>query len=110
MFNLLINSLAILTSFGTATGVLIHDMHIDQAASTLAMPVAMASTDTTKTVSLGGADHTHVERTSLSQTVNALRMANPRLQPRASEDKKYLLQKRVMRGHHPFDSYYLPIV
>jgi hypothetical protein len=108
MFNAILNPLAVLMSFSTATGVLVHDMHIDQAASALAMPAQMASIDTTKSVNLGGADHTHVERASLSQSLH-LHAANQSIQPR-SEDKKYLLQKRVMRGHHAFDNYNLPIV
>lgn len=110
MFAALINPLAILMSFSTATGVLVHDMHIDQAVSTLAMPAAMASVDTTKAVNLGGADHTHVERASLSQALRDVRVGTPSIQPRVAENKKYLLQKRVARGYHVFDNYNLPIV
>jgi len=110
MFAILINPLAILMTFSTATGVLVHDMHLDQAVSTLAMPAAMASVDSTKAMNLGGADHTHVERASLSQALHTLRTGNPRVQPRVAEDKKHLLQKRVMRGHHAFDNYNLPVV
>ena len=110
MFTVLINPLAVLMSFSTATGVLVHDMHIDQALSSLAMPAAMASVDTTKTLNLGGADHTHVERTSLSQALRDVRVGNPSIQPRVAENKKYLLQKRVTRGYHAFDNYSLPIV
>ena len=105
-----LNPLAILMSLSTATGVLVHDMHLDQAATTMAMPAAMANTDTTKTANLGGTDHTHVERASVSQALLHLNSHNPRIQPRVFEDKKHLLQKRVMRGHHAFDNYNLPIV
>lgn len=110
MFTVLINPLAILMSLSTATGVFIHDMHLDQAATTMAMPAAMANVDTTKTAALSGADHTHVERASASQTILQLNSHTPKIQPRVLEGKQHLLQKRVMRGHHAFDNYNLPMV
>ena len=110
MLAVFINPLAILMSLSTATGVLIQDMHLDQAATTLTMPAAMANVDTTKTANLGGTDHTHIERASASQAIVHLNSRSPGIQPRTFEDKKHLLQKRVMRGHHAFDNYNLPLV
>jgi hypothetical protein len=106
MFSNLISPLAILISLATTSGILVHDTHIDQAAAAVAMPSMLASYDTTG--KLGGESHTHVERTSLAQTVNTLHSRAPGVQPR--EDRKHLMQKHVSRGHHAFDNYNLPIV
>lgn len=112
MFSNLLNPLAILVSISTATGVFMHDMSLDKLTSTaLALPSVMANYEANgHVVHFGGDLHPHVERLSLSQAVNDLKGQNPRIQPRLSDDKKHLLQKRVMRGHHPFDNYNLPIV
>jgi hypothetical protein len=112
MFSNFINPLAILISLSTTSGLLVHDTHIDSAAITaLALPTVLASNDiTTKLAGFGGEGHTHVERSSFSQTINALNSHIPGMQPRANEDKKHLMQKHVGRGHHAFDSYNLPIV
>jgi len=111
MFSNLINPLAILVSLSTASGVLVHDTHIDTAAVTaLSLPAIMASYDNTaKVAGFGGEAHTHVERSSFSQTVHAFNSHTPGLQPRAHEDKKHLMQKHVGRGHHAFDNYNLPL-
>lgn len=107
---ILINPLAILVSLSTATGVFVHDTHIDKAATALVAPAIIAYEANTKQLSLAPDLHTHAERGALSQAVHELKAANPRIQPRISEDKKHLLQKRVARGHHAFDNYSLPIV
>lgn len=111
MFTALLNPLAVIISLCTATGVLVHDMHIDAATSTaLALPSVVVSHEAgNRYVSFDGNAHTHVERTSLSQAIINLKTQNPRIQPRTTEDKKHLLQKRVVRGHYAFDNYNLPI-
>ena len=110
MFSNLINPLAILISLSTASGVLVHDTHIDAAVTALALPAVMASYDnTTKLAGFGGEAHTHIERSSFSQTVTTLNSHTPGLQPRVTEDKKHLMQKHVGRGQHAFDSYNLPL-
>jgi hypothetical protein len=106
MLSNLLNSFAIFISLTTTSGILVHDTHIDQAVAAVAMPAILASYDTTS--KLGAESHTHVERTSLSQTVTTLNSRAPGMQPR--EDRKHLMQKHVARGHHAFDSYNLPIV
>ena len=112
MFPFLINPITtIFVSISTATGVFVHDTHIDKAAATaLTAPAVMAYEANTKQMSLIPDLHTHSERGSLSQAVHDLKTQNPRIQPRATEDKKHLLQKRVAKGHHAFDNYSLPIV
>jgi hypothetical protein len=111
MFSSLLNPLIVLISLSTATSLLVHDMHVDTVASTaLSMPVAAANYDaSSKLASFGGDSHTHVERGAMAQAIINLQGQNPRIQPRI-EDKKYLLQKRVVRGHYAFDNYSLPIV
>lgn len=112
MLNSLFNSLVILISLSTTTGVLVHDTRIDRAAATaLALPSVMASIDTTdKLASLQDGGHVHTERNSVSQVINDFGTQNPRIQPRANEDRRHLMPKYVLKGHHAFDNYNLPIV
>jgi hypothetical protein len=112
MFSSFMNTLAIALSLSTAGGLFLHDMHIDMAASAaLAMPAAPVNYDTNnnKLMNFSNDAHTHVERNAFSQLIDR-QGQNPRVQPRATEDKKHLLQKQVGRGHHPFDNYHLPLV
>jgi len=111
MVPIILNPLIAMMSLSTATGVLLHDMHLDKATLTvLSAPAVAANYDTgTKAVSLGTDPHVHTERGSLSQAVGDLKFQHPRIQPRTQEDKKYLLQKHVRKGSHPFDSYHLPL-
>jgi len=108
------NPIAILLTFSTATGVLLHDMHIDKAAVTaLSLPSSLATyeaNNNNKLVSFSTDLHTHTERNSLAQVVHDLKTPSPRLQPRQNDDKKHLLQKYATRGHHAFDNYNLPLV
>ena len=106
-----INSFAIALSLSTATGIFVHDTKIDKAVTALSLPPIVATTAAVATAHamLSGTPHTHSERMSFAQAVHDLKSQNPRIQPR-SNDKKHLLQKRVAKGHHPFDNYNLPIV
>jgi hypothetical protein len=106
MFSHLLNSLAVLISLTTTSGILVHDTHIDQAVAAIAMPTVLASHDTPGR--LGAETHTHVERASVSRVVTTLNAHTPGMQPR--EDRKHLMSKHVARGHHAFDNYNLPIV
>jgi hypothetical protein len=112
MFNALFHPLVII-SLSIATGVFVHDTRLDKAAQmALSLPSLIATTDSvnTKTFGLTGDPHTHAERGSLSQTVHELKSTSPRIQPRAHEDRKHLMQKHIGRGHHAFDNYNLPLV
>jgi hypothetical protein len=111
MFTSIFNSIAILLSLSTATGILVHDTKIDKATTVLASPLTMTSYDTSsKALDMHTDLHTHVERGSVAEALNDVRSENPRIQPRIFEDKKHLLSRHVSRGHHAFDSYSLPLV
>jgi hypothetical protein len=112
MLSSIIQFSTILLSLTTTGGVLIHDTKMDKLASSLSMPLITSYYDAaTKFSQLATADlHPHVERHSLSQAVNDFNLQQPRIQPRASEDRRHLMQKHVSRGHHAFDNYNLPLV
>lgn len=108
----LLNSFIALTSLATATGILLHDTGIDKAASVAALPTAALHAEAgAKLVQPSPNDlHTHVERTNVGQATNFLHSNTPGLAPRASEDKRHLMQRHVGRGHHAFDNYNLPLI
>ena len=92
-------------SLAALTGVSVHDTKIDKLTTSLVgVPAIMSSTEGGHKYMQSDA-HTHVERV----TLNEMRSASPRLAPRYAEQKKYLLQKNVQRGHHVFDGYNLAI-
>lgn len=112
MFNLILNPMMIALSLSTATGVFVHDMKLDKAATVaFALPTAFAAFDTAaKLAHLAPDLHAHSERGSLTQAIHDLKSSNPRVQPRAHDDRKHLMQKHVSRGTHPYDAYYVPVV
>ena len=91
-------------TLSTMVGVFVHDMKIDQFTTTLlaAPAIAVAAIQMTD-------PHTHPETVSVSQLGRTMSNKNPRLQPR-NDDKKYNLEKKVMKGRHPFDNYSLPAI
>lgn len=107
MFSLILsNTLPALVSLSTLFGVVVHDTKFDQFATAfLAVPAALATYEGVKSTD----PHTHIERVSLSQFARSVTSDSPRIQPR-QEDKKYRLEKNVVKGHHPFDNYSLPVV
>ena len=107
----IINPLPILLSLSTMFGVLVHDTKVDQfTTSLIAAPAIIATYDGVNNALKLGDAHTHTERVMVSQLTRSLAIENPRLQPRGNDDKKYVLQKNVARGHHPFDNYNLPVI
>lgn len=97
-------------TLSTMFGVLIHDTKFDQFTTTLlAVPAIMATYEGVAGAIKMGDPHTHTERVSISQLGRSVTMQNPRVQPR-DDNKKYRLEKRVVKGHHPFDNYNLPVV
>ncbi len=109
--SILINPIALLLSFSTATGVFVHDMQLDKAAVTaLTIPVMMASYEAVgSSLPQVGASHTHSERGPLSQALHGLRSnSTPRMLPR-EDNRKYVLSKKVVKGIHAFDGYYMPL-
>jgi hypothetical protein len=111
MFSFL-NSAIILLSLSTATGVLLHDTRVDKAAvASLVTPAGVAYDPAAKAPNFNNDLHAHDERSSsIEQSIRDLKTENPRIQPRTNEDKKYLMQKYAVRGHHAFDNYNLPLV
>lgn len=107
MLSLFFNALTILASLSTTAGIAIHDTKIDKFATlALSLPSTTTSYESSnRVVNIGGDLHTHAEHVSVLK----MTQDSPRIQPR-TDDKKHLLQKRVARGHHPFDNYNLPIV
>jgi hypothetical protein len=109
MSSFLFKIAAIFISIATATGVLFHDARVDRLMSVLlSMPITSSYEASPRAVSFSDF-HTHTERISFDQTVKDMSQ-NLGLQPRASEDRKHLLQKHAGRGHHPFDNYNLPLL
>ena len=95
-FTTILNSLSIMLSLSTASGVLIHDTKIDKATAAAIAPLAVtANYETTDKLKISGDPHTHSERGSLSQAVRDLKQQNPRLLPRAVEDRKHIVQRKL---------------
>lgn len=109
MLTKLFNSLIVLMTISTATGVLVHDAKIDKMASAIMTPPAV-SEGNVKTINFATDFHTHTERHSLGHAIRDLRTPSPSMQPNARHDKKHLMQKFASRGHHAFDNYNLPLV
>lgn len=108
MFTAFTKPLIIILSLTTATGVFLHDTRIDKATS-LGMNLHSQVGNYEGSVKLvtTGDMHTHHERVSLSQALTQ----QPRIQPRESENRKYVTQS--MHGHggrHAFDNAFLPVV
>lgn len=106
----IINSAVVSLSLATSVGVFIHDTKVDQAATTLfAVPVIAAGFESVqRPMKIAGDPHTHSERGSLAQAMRGIGGGTPRIQPR-DDNKLYQLQKKVAKGVHAFDGYYLPI-
>jgi hypothetical protein len=100
---------AVIISLATATGVMFHDARVDRLMSVLlSMPITSSYEASPRAISFDEL-HTHTEQVSLDQTMRDAAQTFG-LQPRASEDRKHLLQKHTGRGHHPFDNYNLPLL
>jgi len=106
------NLFSAFVSFSTLFGVVFHDTHIDKySPAMLGVPsIMIAHSDADAALKLSSEAHTHTERVSLNAAVRNFTNENPRIQPRLSNEKKYVLQKNVMKGHHAFDNYYLPVL
>jgi hypothetical protein len=72
----------------TVLGVLMHDTQLDKATTVaIALPAVLASYGVADAVARSS-EHVHVERVSITAQ-------QPRVQPRNSDDKKYMTQKRL---------------
>ncbi len=100
--------IAIAVAITTTFGILVHDAKFDKVASIfIAVPAALASLGGA-IPKLAGEGHNHIERVSLANAVRDLHNGTPRIQPR-DDHKKFHLQKKVSKGVHAFDGYYVPI-
>lgn len=107
----IINPLSILITLSTLLGVVIHDTKVDQLAiKVLSVPNAIVNYEGVNHAIKFSDAHTHTERITLSEAVRNINSEAPRVQTRMNDDKKYRLQKNVVRGHHAFDNYSLPII
>ena len=99
----IIQRVVILLTLLTLTGIVVHDTKLDYATKTaLALPAMLITFDLDKAFR-HGADHTHVERVSLSHALRSV----PKVKPN-DEYKRFLLTQKVNKGTQPFDGYYLP--
>jgi len=106
---LLFKIAVVVVSLATATGVLFHDARVDRLMSVLlSMPIVSSYEANPRAISFNDL-HIHTEQVSLDQSVRGAAQM-PGIQPRANEDKKYLLQKHTAKGYHPFDNYNLPLL
>lgn len=97
------NTLVATVAIGVSTGILLHDTHIDTVAAALNLPALHMNHEVKVS-----ADHTHVERASLSQMLG-LKNSTARTTPR-NDERKYHFQKRTTPGRHAFDDYHLPVL
>lgn len=111
MIQFIISPLAIMISLSTGTGIVLHETKVDKVASLAMAPPVVAAQKVADSgmAMLDGMPHTHSEGGSLSSASRELRTQSPSLTPRRDKDEKYRLQKKVPRGVHLFDSYYLPL-
>ena len=108
MLELIISPLAVALSLSTSFGVFIHETKVDKltASFSIVSPAAVAHH---ASALLEGMPHTHIERGSINTTSGELRTQVPSTTPRRDQDEKYRLEKKVPRGYHLFDSYFLPL-
>ena len=82
----------ILLSLATMFGILVHDMHIDRAATVaIALPAVIAAGGAA--AMLASSDHTHVERGSLARAGGSSSM--PNAQPPRDDTRKYVQNKKL---------------
>lgn len=106
--NIILSPVVFLLSLSTAAGVFVHDMQLDKATVTaLSLPVMLMSYDHAG-LTHATENHTHIERGPLSQALHDLKSTTPRMLPR-DDHRKHVLAKRVVRGVHAFDGYYMPL-
>jgi len=107
MLEIFLGPLAVALSLSTSFGVFIHETKVDKlAAFSIVSPAAVAHH---ASALLEGMPHTHIEPGSMERANGELRTQNPSLTPRRDKDEKYRLEKKVARGYHLFDSYFLPL-
>jgi hypothetical protein len=112
MFLRLLQPAIAFISLSTAVGVLVHDTRIDKVTMTaVSAPFSLHQHEVVKAMDFSGDLHApHSSRHTVSQVMSDLNTSNPSIHPRSADDKKYMMQKYVARGHHAFDNYNLPLL
>ena len=111
--NTIINTFVIIISLFTATGVFVHEAHVDRVTAT---SVAVRSGALKKAAikaspldaNIGAEPHIHPDHGA--RTLKGFSYKAPTVPPREQKMKKYLMQNIEPRGRHAFDNYNLPIV
>lgn len=111
--NKLLNTFAIFISLFTATGIFVHEVHVDRATATsvavrtgaLKKPGAPA---TPADANIGAEPHTHPDHGA--RTLKGFSYKSPTAPPREQKMKKYMMQNIEPRGRHAFDNHHLPLV
>lgn len=106
--NKLINSFAILLSLFTASGVLVHEAHIDRLTAASIMSRKSMHAAASLDLTLGSDPHTHPDHGG--RTLKGFSYKTPTVPPRETKFKRYLMQNIEPSGRHAFDNYNLPIV
>ena len=103
-----LNPAPLIFIFGTLFGVLVHDMHIDRAARVaLTPPSAMTSASASSLLEsmINRTEHTHVERTSVSNSFNS---SLPKVQPPRDDVRRYIQTKKLYQSGGDDHSYVWP--
>lgn len=89
-----INLAPIIFIAAVVTGVLVHDMRIDKAATVaLALPAVLATYGAAHFV--GGGEHIHVERVAFSNQSSVFHSTLPKVTPR-DNDRHYIQPKKAV--------------
>jgi hypothetical protein len=88
-----INLAPIIFILAVVTGVLLHDMRLDKAATVaLALPAVLATYTATHMIS--GSEHVHVERVAFSNQSRVFHSTLPKITPRNNENN-YIQPKKL---------------
>ncbi|MGB2787043.1 MAG: hypothetical protein WBB94_01525 [Candidatus Saccharimonadaceae bacterium] len=104
-------------SLFTATGLFMHEMHVDQALSTFEYRtysrVSLTSLLTSMQLQPGKVEldmHTHVDHNPANSLLSLNNMiSTPSIIPR-SDYRRHMLQNEEPKGRHAFDNIYLPLI
>jgi len=105
--NTIINLFPVILSLSTVAGVLVHDMHVDRAATLAIVLPTLAATALTADQFIGGHAHVHVERAEPGQT---FRSGLPKTQPPRDDERKYVSNKKAHLGFGYDQGYVWPSV
>lgn len=100
----IINTIGILLSLVTATGVFVHDARIDKVTN-ISNSTHLAQSNE---ASIAAEPHVHPENSQ--RTLRGFSYQSPSIQPRENKSKRYLMQNAEPKGRHAFDNYNLPVI